>query len=168
MFLIRQLSSNTESTAVFESTTRIADSVVTDDSCATRMDPAIVTTTTTTGDPSGADSSTIPSAEWTTQMLPESIHLVEGTVKREGDENRTASVDEDEEDGAAKTSAETKGANVIERNKAATRPFAISTERVAGDLDVVVPPNEKSSGNSTHTKVRGGGIIIRTFWRETI
>ncbi|XP_020287568.1 uncharacterized protein LOC109856570 [Pseudomyrmex gracilis] len=143
-----ELSSNAESTVVFESTTRLADSV-TDDSCATCADPAIVTTTTTTGDPSGADSSTISSAEWTTQMLPELIHLVEGAERRGDEENRTASENEDEEEEElAKTSAETK-ANVIERNKAATHPFAISTENAG---DVVVPNDEKSPENSTHTK----------------
>lgn len=111
-----QLSSNTESTtAVFESTTRVADSVT--DFCATcsttTTDPAIVTTTTRTTTTGNSDSSTIPS-EWTTEMLAEVIRLDgnEATEREEPENGTVAS--ENKGDGAAKKTSATEGATADE------------------------------------------------------
>ncbi|EZA53429.1 hypothetical protein X777_06510, partial [Ooceraea biroi] len=147
-----ELSSNTESTVAFESTlasTKDADSVA--DSCTTCSTSTFTDSTiVTTEDLASTDASTISSPEWTT-VLSE-LTLDNGNDENEDtkrDENKNASENEDRnENGATETGAQTgEKADIIEKNKAATHPFAISTD--AGDSLI---PGEKSSENSTLTE----------------
>lgn len=103
-----------------------------------------------------------PSPEWTTTtttVLPE-LTLDNGNDENEdtgGSENKNASGNEDRNEHGAATGAgglkAAEKADIIEKNKATTHPFAISTD--AGDVTLV--PDVKSPENSTLAKVREGG-----------
>jgi len=100
-----------------------------------------------------ADDSTISSSERTT-VLPE-LTVDNGNDENEdgaGDENKNASENEDQNENrneAAGTETQAgEKAGIIEKNKAATYPLAIST--TAEDALI---PGEKSSGNSTLAEV---------------
>ncbi|XP_014477911.1 PREDICTED: uncharacterized protein LOC106746172 [Dinoponera quadriceps] len=154
-----ELSSNTESTA-FEPTlasSKDADSVT--DSCATcsantLTDSTIAATTTEVEDPSNTDGTTISSPEWTT-VLPE-LTLDNGNDENEdtggsGDKNASENEDRNEHGSTGMTGLKAaEKADIIEKNKATTHPFAISTD--AGQAFV---PDVKSPENSTLAKRTG-------------
>lgn len=94
------------------------------------------------------DGSTISSSEWTTELM-----LDNGNDENEvTDDNENKNARENEDRNKNKTTkAGTKAgekADIIEKNKATTHPFVISTD--AGNALI---PDEKLSENSTLTKV---------------
>ncbi|KAG5312876.1 KCP protein, partial [Acromyrmex insinuator] len=147
--LTNELSSNTESTASFESTpaSKDADSV-TRDSCTTCSTNTF--TDSTTEDASSTDSSTISLSEWTT-MLPE-LTLNNGNDENEdtgGDENKNTSENEERNEDEA-TERETmmgEKTDIIEKNKTTVHPFVVST-----DAGKTLIPEKLSSENSTLIK----------------
>ncbi|XP_029168318.1 uncharacterized protein LOC114938495 [Nylanderia fulva] len=134
-----ELTSNTESTTVFEST--MASTKDDDDSSTNSFTDSTITST------EDSSSTNISSAEWTT-VLPE-LMLDNGNDENEdadGNENKNASENEDRnEDGT--TEAGTKTRDIIEKNKATTHPFAIFT-----DVGNALIPGEKLPENSTLAK----------------
>lgn len=101
-----------------------------------------------TEDPSSIDGSTISSSEWTTELM-----LDNGNDENEDtndNENKNARENEDRNENKT-TKAGTKTsekADIIEKNKATTHPFVIST-----DAGSALIPDEKLPENSTLTKV---------------
>ncbi|EFN84001.1 hypothetical protein EAI_03384 [Harpegnathos saltator] len=160
-----ELSSNTESTA-FEPTfasTKDADSVT--DSCATCSTNTLTDSTIATTevekeeeeeekDPSSTDDgTTISSAEWTTALSELTLDNGNDENGNTGeDKNKNANEnedrDEDEAAGMRRRPSAAEKADIIEKNKATTHPFAISTD--AGDTALV--PDVKSPENSTLAK----------------
>lgn len=166
LFFVRQLSSNTESTASFESTlasTKDPDSAT--GSCMTCSTNTFTDSTIMmTEDPSSTDSSTISLPERTT-MLPE-LALDNGNDENgdaDGDGNKNASENAERSEDEATESGTTMGekADIIEKNKATMHPFAVST-----NARETLIPVEKLSENSTLIKVMKGEIIIRIFMQK--
>ncbi|KYN33025.1 hypothetical protein ALC56_12659 [Trachymyrmex septentrionalis] len=141
--LTNELSSNTESTASFESTpaSKDADSV-TRDSCKTCSTNTFMDSTImTTEDASSTDSSTISLSEWTT-MLPEL------TLNNGNDENKNTSENKERNEDEATERGTTMGekTDIIEKNKTTVHPFVVSTD--AGETLI----HEKLPENSTLIK----------------
>lgn len=111
----------------------------------------------TTEDSSSTDDSTISSPQWTT-TLPELTLDNENDENEDinSDENKNASEQEDRNEDTPVMGAKTgEKADIIERNKATTHPFAIFTD--AGDALIL---GEKTPENSTFAKVTTRGEII--------
>nr|XP_012217780.1 PREDICTED: uncharacterized protein LOC105669410 [Linepithema humile] len=146
-----ELSSNTESTAAFEATlasTKDADSV-TDSSTVCSTNTFMDSTIVTTEDSSSTDDSTISSLEWTT-TLPE-LTFDNGNDENEdindGENKNTSKPEDRNEETPAMGAKAGEKADIIEKNKATTHPFAIFTD--AGDALIL---GEKSPENFTFAK----------------
>ncbi|KAL0116614.1 hypothetical protein PUN28_009923 [Cardiocondyla obscurior] len=145
-----ELSSNTESTATFESTLASAKDADSDvGSCTMCFTNTFADSTImTTEDPSSTDGTTISLPEWTT--MPPELALDNGNDGDEGagDDNKNLSENEEhnEDEATERGMMIEEKADIIKKNKATMHPFAISTNA----QETLIP--EKLSANSTIIK----------------
>lgn len=134
------MASTKDADSVTDSCTMCSTNTFTDSTIASTEDPAM-------------DGSTISSPEWTTELMVDNGNGENENIN--GNENKNENQNEDKTTEAGTKTGEK--ADIIEKNKATTRPFAISTD--AGNALIL---HEKlESENSTLTEVTtGAGIRI--------